>query len=50
MIRIGWFGWLTLLALVLLALILWIGGAKYIDPTMAAIRVVILMVILQVVS
>src|SRR5438270_208471 len=41
---------LTLLALVLLALILWIGGAKYIDPTMAAILVVILMVILQVVS
>ena len=41
---------LTLLALVLLALILWIGGAKYIDPTMAAILVVTLMVILQVVS
>jgi L-tartrate/succinate antiporter len=41
---------LTLLALVLLALILWIGGAKYIDPTMAAILVVVLMVILRVVS
>ena len=41
---------LTLLALVLLALILWIGGAKYIDPTMAAILVVTLMVILRVVS
>jgi L-tartrate/succinate antiporter len=41
---------LTLLVLVLLALILWIGGAKYIDPTMAAIFVVTLMVILQVVS
>src|SRR5690348_8436486 len=41
---------LTLLALVLLALILWIGGAKHIDPTMAAILVVTLMVILRVVS
>ena len=41
---------LTLLALVLLALILWIGGAKYIDPTMAAILVVTLMVVLRVVS
>jgi L-tartrate/succinate antiporter len=41
---------LTLLALVALALILWIGGAKYIDPTMAAILVVTLMVILRVVS
>jgi L-tartrate/succinate antiporter len=41
---------LTLLALVLLALVLWIGGAKYIDPTMAAILAVTLMVILRVVS
>jgi L-tartrate/succinate antiporter len=41
---------IILLALVLLALILWIGGAKYIDPTMAAILVVTLMVILRVVS
>jgi len=41
---------MTLLALVLIALVLWIGGAKYIDPTMAAILVVTLMVILRVVT
>jgi L-tartrate/succinate antiporter len=41
---------MTLLALVLLALVLWIGGAKYIDATIAAILVVTLMVILRVVS
>lgn len=41
---------ITLLALVLLALLLWIGGAKYIDPTVAAMLAVTLMVILQVVS
>jgi L-tartrate/succinate antiporter len=41
---------MTLLALVLLALVLWIGGAKYIDATIAAILVVTLMVILRVVT
>ena len=41
---------LILLALVLLALILWIAGAKYIDATMAAMLVVVLMVILRVVT
>jgi L-tartrate/succinate antiporter len=41
---------MTLLALVLLALVLWIAGAKYIDATIAAILVVTLMVILRVVS
>ncbi|PYU35623.1 MAG: anion permease [Acidobacteria bacterium] len=41
---------ITLLALVLLALILWIGGAKYIDATIAAILVVTLMIILRVVT
>ena len=41
---------ITLLALVLLALFLWIGGAKYIDATIAAILVVTLMVILGVVT
>ena len=41
---------LTLLALVFLALVLWIAGAKYIDATVAALLVVVLMVILRVVS
>jgi L-tartrate/succinate antiporter len=41
---------MTLLALVLLALVLWIGGAKYIDATLAAMLVVTLMVILRVVT
>ena len=41
---------LILLALVLLALVLWIAGAKYIDATMAAMLVVVLMVILRVVT
>jgi L-tartrate/succinate antiporter len=41
---------MTLLALVLLALALWIGGAKYIDATLAAILVVTLMVVLRVIT
>ncbi len=41
---------ITLLSLVLLALVLWIGGAKYIDATLAAMLVVGLMIILRVVS
>jgi L-tartrate/succinate antiporter len=41
---------MTLLVLVLLALGLWIGGAKYIDATIAAILVVTLMVVLRVIS
>jgi len=41
---------MTLLALVLLALALWIGGAKYIDATLAAMLVVVLMIILRVVT
>lgn len=41
---------LILLALVLLALVLWIAGAKYIDATMAAMLVVALMVVLRVVT
>ena len=40
----------TLLALVTAALVLWIGGAKYIDPTIAAVLAVVLMVLLRVVS
>jgi L-tartrate/succinate antiporter len=40
----------TLLALVIVALVLWIGGVRYIDATMAAILVVVLMLILNVVS
>jgi L-tartrate/succinate antiporter len=40
----------TLLALVSLALALWIGGTGYIDATMTAILVVVLMLILRVVS
>jgi L-tartrate/succinate antiporter len=40
----------TLLALVTVALVLWIAGARYIDATMAAIMVVVLMLILRVVS
>jgi L-tartrate/succinate antiporter len=35
---------ITLLVLVALALALWIGGTKYIDPTLAAVVVVVLMV------
>src|SRR5579863_2352695 len=41
---------IILLALVLLALALWTLGARYMDATMAAMLVVILMLILQVVS
>jgi L-tartrate/succinate antiporter len=41
---------MTLLALVLVALSLWIGGAKYVDATIAAILVVGAMVLLRVVS
>ncbi|MFH1738247.1 MAG: DASS family sodium-coupled anion symporter [bacterium] len=41
---------MTLLALVMAALVLWIGGAKYIDATLAAVLVVVLMVLLRVVS
>jgi L-tartrate/succinate antiporter len=41
---------MTLLVLVLLALVLWIGGAKYVDPTMAAMLVVILMLVLRVIG
>lgn len=41
---------ITLLALVITALVLWIGAAKYIDATMAAISIVVLMVFLGVVS
>jgi L-tartrate/succinate antiporter len=41
---------MTLLCLVLLALVLWIGGAKYIDATLAAMLVVVLMLVLQVVT
>lgn len=40
----------TLLALVMVALVLWIGGTNYIDATMAAMLVVVLMLILRVVS
>src|SRR5260370_20616277 len=40
----------TLLALVSVALALWIGGTTYIDATMTAILVVVLMLILGVVS
>lgn len=41
---------LTLLALVILALVLWIGGTQYVDATLSAVLVVALMVILRVVS
>jgi L-tartrate/succinate antiporter len=41
---------LTLLALVILALSLWIGGTQYLDATTTAILIVALMVILKVVS
>ena len=41
---------MTLLALVLLALVMWIGGAKYIDATLAAMLVVVLMLVLRVVT
>ena len=40
----------TLLALVLAALALWIGGGQFIDPTMVAMMVVVLMVMLRVVT
>jgi L-tartrate/succinate antiporter len=41
---------LTLLALVILALTLWIGATQYVDATISAVLVVALMVILGVVS
>jgi L-tartrate/succinate antiporter len=41
---------LTLLALVILALALWIGGTQYVDATTTAVLVAALMVILRVVS
>lgn len=41
---------MILLALVLLALVLWISGAKYIDATIAAMLVVALMIVLRVVT
>ncbi len=41
---------MTLLALVLFALGLWIGGAKYLDATLVALLVVTLMVILRVIA
>jgi len=41
---------ITLLVLVMTALALWIGAARYIDPAGAAIVVVVLMVLLRVVS
>jgi L-tartrate/succinate antiporter len=41
---------LTLLALVTTALVIWIGGAKYVDATIAAVMAVAAMVLLQVVS
>lgn len=41
---------ITLLVLVLGALTLWIGATRYVDPTVAAILVVALMVILRIVS
>jgi L-tartrate/succinate antiporter len=41
---------ITLLALVIAALGLWIGGTKYVDATMAAILVLMAMVLLRVVS
>jgi L-tartrate/succinate antiporter len=40
----------TLLVLVLAALALWIGGGRFIDPTMAAMTVVVGMVVLKVVT
>ena len=43
-------GEITLLALVSVALILWIGAAERIEPAMAAILVTVLMVMLRVVS
>jgi len=41
---------ITLLALVMVALVLWIGGAKYVDATVAAMLVLGAMVMLGVVS
>jgi L-tartrate/succinate antiporter len=43
-------GELTLLALVILALVLWIGGTQYVDATLSAVLVVAFMVIAGVVS
>ena len=40
----------VLLGLVLVALVLWIGGTAYVDPALAAILVVLLMVVCGVVS
>lgn len=40
----------TLLVLVIGALALWIGGAKYVDPTVAGIVVVAAMVLLRIIS
>lgn len=41
---------ITLLALVITVLVLWIGAAQYIDTALAAILIVVLMVLLRVVS
>ena len=41
---------ITLLVLVLVALALWMGGGEFIDPTMAAMAVVVTMVIVRVVT
>ena len=41
---------ITLAALVLLALVLWIGGAAYVNPTTAALVIVALMVLTSVIS
>jgi L-tartrate/succinate antiporter len=41
---------MTLLALVIVALALWIGGGEHIEAAMAAILVVVLMIVLRVVS
>ncbi|HXC49048.1 MAG TPA: DASS family sodium-coupled anion symporter, partial [Candidatus Sulfotelmatobacter sp.] len=41
---------MILLALVLLALALWTAGAKYVDATMAAMLVVVLMLVLRVIT
>jgi L-tartrate/succinate antiporter len=43
-------GEITLLMLVSVALILWIGAAEFVEPAMAAILVTVLMVMLRVVS
>lgn len=41
---------ITLLALVMVALALWMGAAQYVDPAMVAIAIVVLMVMLRVMS